>query len=494
MLHLSRFLRGIAPIACGALLSCGGGDDGTLFRGGGSTETGGGPDAGLGIVLPSGGDASLHLSVDGAPTGVIGGGSLDDAACATTTRKADQIPLDMYLMLDSSLSMTDFIADGKTTKWQAVQKALSSFLTAGSSAGLGVGLQYFPLIQPGVPAACFSTAECGAGGQFGPCTPLSGCSNSPIFCTTRADCPRGESCQPLGACKSDPTGPFCVPPGANRFCDARFTDPCTPVGLCDKRDVCDVATYAKPAIEVAALPGAAAALVASLNAHMPDGNTPSASALAGALTHAQALTMTNSGHRIVVVLATDGLPSECVAPNVTTEAAAVAQVSALASAAAAGKPSIPTFVIGVFSPDDVALGAPQNLDAIATAGSTGKAFIINTSQDVTTGFLDALNAIRTTALACEYAVPQPEMGQQLDYNAVNVRFTRGNGQVATVPYSGGTAQSCTDKGGWYYDVDPAAGGTPTKIEICPVSCNTLKSDTKGQVNILLGCKTESIVR
>ena len=122
------------------------------------------PMAGLMLSLGNT-DASLGLSVDGEPTGLVGGGSLDDAACAMNSRKADQIPLDMYLMLDSSGSMTDFIADGKTTKWAAVQKALVAFVNDPDSAGLGVGLQYFPLTQPGAPEVCFASSECGTGGQ-----------------------------------------------------------------------------------------------------------------------------------------------------------------------------------------------------------------------------------------------------------------------------------------------------------------------------------------
>ena len=165
-------------------------------------------------------DASLGLSVDGAPTGLVGGGSLDDAACAMNSRKADQIPLDMYLMLDSSGSMTDFIADGKTTKWAAVQKALVAFVNNPDSAGLGVGLQYFPLTQPGAPEVCFASSECGTGGQFGPCGALLTCSETPIPCQVRSDCPRGEQCVPLGACRSDRT--FCLPASSvasNVFCD-----------------------------------------------------------------------------------------------------------------------------------------------------------------------------------------------------------------------------------------------------------------------------------
>jgi hypothetical protein len=471
------------------LLSCGSGSSGNLF--GGGTGPGSNPTDGGLVINPGNLDASLGLAVDGQGVGTVSNTSLEDAACASQSRKADQIPLDIYLMLDSSGSMTDFIADGKTTKWQAVQKAIVSFVNDPASAGLGVGLQYFPLTQPGVPELCYANGECGQNGQFGPCDTISACSQTQVPCATRNDCLRGETCEPLGTCRSDDA--LCFAQGL--YCDRQRTDPCKgPVGICEKRDICDVPPYATPAIEVAVLPGAAAAIAASVNAHMPTGSTPTGVAMTGALNHAQALAMANTTHKVVVVMATDGLPAECFPANIMTVDQAIASVAASASAAAKARPSVPTFVIGVFAPTDV--GAQQNLDAIAAGGTTNKAFVINTSQDVTTAFLDALNSIRTTALTCEYAVPKPDAGE-LDYFAVNVRFTQGNGQVVTIPYAGQsdggavTAASCTDKGGWYYDVDPS-GGTPTKIEMCPTSCNRLKGDNKGQVNILLGCKTESV--
>ncbi len=184
------------------------------------------------------------------------------------------------------------------------------------------------------------------------------------------------------------------------------------------------------------------------------------------------------------MLATDGFPTEC-APT------AIPSIAALATTAARGTPSIATFVIGVFSPAEQ-LGAQSNLDALALAGTSGKAFLVNTSQDVTTGFLAALNAIRTTALTCEYGIPRPD-GGQLAYDAVNVRFTAGSGQTSTIGYAG-SAAACGPAGGWYYDADPFNGGAPTKIEICPATCTSFKADTKGKVDILFGCQTVPIVR
>ena len=147
-------------------------------------------------------------------------------------------------------------------------------------------------------------------------------------------------------------------------------------------------------------------------------------------------------------------------------------------------------MIGVFAPQEQML-AQSNLDALAVAGTTGKAFLINTSQDVSAQFLATLNTIRTMALTCEYGIPKPD-GGDLDYGAVNVRFTSGTGQTSTIGYAGG-ASGCAAAGGWYYDVDPVTRA-PSKIQLCPTTCTSAKSDPKAQINVLFGCKTVPIPR
>src|SRR4029079_15775434 len=49
-----------------------------------------------------------------------------DAACAMQSAVARTSPLDLYMMVDSSGSMTDKTAAG-TTKWAAVQSAMGAF-------------------------------------------------------------------------------------------------------------------------------------------------------------------------------------------------------------------------------------------------------------------------------------------------------------------------------------------------------------------------------
>jgi hypothetical protein len=41
-------------------------------------------------------------------------------------------------------------------------------------------------------------------------------------------------------------------------------------------------------------------------------------------------------------------------------------------------------------------------------------------------------------------------------------------------------------GGWYYDNN----ASPTKIILCPASCQMVQADQNGKVDILLGCASE----
>jgi hypothetical protein len=494
-------------------LSCGGSNDanvsantpdasaGAAGRGGAGGSSGGQGGSGLAGTIGQAGTITIAPS-DAAVTnvdgfgGIVGGGSLEDAACASESHQGQQIPLDLYIMLDSSGSMNEATSIPMVSKWTAVSTALRSFVNDPASAGLGVGLQYFPLVQAVSQPNCDPTTQARDCGQFGPCDVLNGCDNTPnvVICNTAADCPvtnpRGR-CLRLGVCAMsvDPAGrsfacSITPTPGVVTLCSNDINDVCLAIpGNCRARDRCDATSYAMPAVEVAPLPAAAANLVASLAIHMTDGLTPTAGALSGALIHARALATANPMHRVVVVLATDGLPTECAPLDIPG-------IAALASAAVSGTPSISTFVIGVFAPAE-AQDAQMNLDALARAGGTGTAFIVSTMQNVTTAFVAALNSIRTTALACEYNIPQPEAGR-LDYGKVNVQFTSGAGQKTTIGYAT-TAANCGAPGGWYYDVDPATGA-PNKIVVCDSTCTGFKADPNGSVKILLGCTTQAIIR
>jgi hypothetical protein len=407
-------------------------------------------------------------------------------ACAADTQQAKQLPLDLYIMQDTSGSMANLVAPSQS-KWDAIKAAITAFVQDPQSAGIGVGLQFFPLPKAGVPAACTSSAQCGTSG---PC--LLNICVSPnqtqlIACNTKSDCPGGNSqCLPAGQCSIE-KNVYCAQFGASCGNDAngypRGTCQQITTSSCVNGDSCTATDYSTPAVAISALPGGAAGIVGALGAKGPEQETPTSAALQGAVNEAKTYAGANAGHTVVAVLATDGLPSEC-----DTN---IGNIAGIASAAVAGAPSVKTFVIGIFTTNEASTAKP-NLDQIAAAGGTSQAFIVNAGQNAEQQFLAALNTIRGSALPCEYTLPVPDGGTP-DYGKVNVEFTEGNGTKVVLPYTE-TAGNCGTTGGWYYDVDPKNGGTPTKVEICPTTCATMKADPNGRVDVLQGCKTVTVVK
>jgi hypothetical protein len=364
---------------CSAGVGTGQGGDGNGGSGSGTFSSG---------TSSPNGTGSFSGGTGGNASGGIGGG------CAGTSVQAQKIPLDMYIMLDQSGSMTDPVAGGGD-KWSAVTSALVSFLQQPTAAGLGVGIQFFGLPAPAqmCPATCMVDADCGA---CGPCVPFFN------FCSGAVG---GDSCTA-----------------------ADYANPAT------------LDANGQSGAEIATLPGASANLIAKINAHSPNTSTPTSAALQGAVDHAKTWQTAHPDHVVVAVLATDGDPTEC-----DTD---LNNINAIAAGAANGNPKIRTFVIGVGS----SLSA---LNGIAAAGGTQSAFIVDTNQNTNQQFLAALNAIQGSALSCSYTVPVPTMGTP-DYGAVNVQYTPGNGgSPVLIPNVSDKAHCPAQGDAWYYD-NPAA--------------------------------------
>jgi hypothetical protein len=68
-----------------------------------------------------------------------------DAACATSTAKAQLNPVDLVFMLDKSGSMGDGVNGDPALKWNPVTSALKTFFADPQSLGVSASLQYFPL-------------------------------------------------------------------------------------------------------------------------------------------------------------------------------------------------------------------------------------------------------------------------------------------------------------------------------------------------------------
>ncbi|WP_437293145.1 hypothetical protein [Sorangium sp. So ce426] len=481
----------LAATGISVIFAACGGADGSVSAGGAGgagagASSGTGPGNGTGNGPGTGGATSTGVGTDGpgeittGPSSGAGEGAGGEASCAGETKTAELVPLDLYIMLDSSGSMRDRLATGGT-KWTAVTDALEAFFTDPKSEGLGVGLQYFPLLNAGQPMSCRTHEECGVSG---PCA-LRACRSSfdartgIQVCVTDADCPDDDACIDIGVCSQNSNivcgdiGERC--PNRAGTCNKVTRSSCAHPYSCVTED------YATPAVSIAPLDAAwADELIGSIDRTFPDGGTPTAGALSGAIAQARAHAQANPTHRVVTVLATDGMPTEC---N-PTSADGIAEIAA---EGLGGSPSISTFVIGVFGRDDD--GAQATMNRIAEGGGTTSAYFIDTSSDVTQAFLDALSEIRGTSLACEYQVPAPSAGQTLDYGTLNVQHTPPEGaDPSTIFYVATEARCDATAGGWYYDVDPATGGTPTKIVMCPATCTHFQAG--GQVQLQVGCKTE----
>ncbi|WP_235880166.1 vWA domain-containing protein [Polyangium aurulentum] len=293
----------------------------------------------------------------------------------TTSAEARRIPLDVIFLIDRSGSMSG-------AKWNGTKAALTTFFNDPASAGIGVGMVYFPT-------------------QNG--------------------------------------------------------------------DMCVATNYAALDVPIGLLPDNAFALTNAIPYDALGWGTPMWSGLKGVLMAATAYQDAHPTHKVVVVLATDGNPSsEC--PPTAIDAVAEVADSAL------DYNGVRTYVIGV------AGSTIANLDKIAAAGGTTAAYDI--TKDINQ-FAAKMEEIRTEALGCDFEIPPPPNGQQLDPNRVNFTYTpKGVGSPKILPRADDLAD-CNNLPGWYYD----SNTSPTKIILCPASCSPVQADTNAKVSVLFGCNS-----
>ncbi len=98
----------------------------------------------------------------------------------------------------------------------------------------------------------------------------------------------------------------------------------------------------------------------------------------------------------------------------------------------------------------------------------------------------AAQVIDDAALPCQYPVPPPPEGEELDPSKVNVVFTDGNGDEHPILQVPSLAECDAALGGWYYD-NPS---NPTTVHLCPASCDQVSPDPNGRIDILFGCTTQ----
>jgi hypothetical protein len=241
------------------------------------------------------------------------------------------------------------------------------------------------------------------------------------------------------------------------------------------------APYATPLVSLTPL-SKSAPLVSALEHASPQGGTPTLPALQGALDFAAKTARARPAEKTVVVLVTDGEPGLMVDGKFSPGCANndVDHVAAAAAKALQGSPPISTYVIGVGP-------SLRKLNAVAGAGGTGQAMMISVANPAETAsqLQKALESIRSAVkLTCDLPLPAAPSGQRLDVRRVNVALTASGGATTPLVYS----KDCSLANGWHYD-DLAS---PTRIELCPASCNTAQSNRDGKVSVALGCVTNGI--
>ncbi|MCP4674535.1 MAG: hypothetical protein GY854_03260 [Deltaproteobacteria bacterium] len=101
--------------------------------------------------------------------------------------------------------------------------------------------------------------------------------------------------------------------------------------------------------------------------------------------------------------------------------------------------------------------------------------------------IDALaeSVIINTPLSCEWTIPPPPDGVSFDKDRVNITYTNSGGE--DIEY-GKVEGDCGDKQGWKYDNEES----PTKVMVCPATCDDIQSDLNGQIHIIFGCQTNVV--
>ena len=237
--------------------------------------------------------------------------------------------------------------------------------------------------------------------------------------------------------------------------------------------LCSAGDYAFPVVPVGVIPDIVGAISAGIGAQILASGTPTTPALQGA--HIYARTQAQSGRMAAVVIVTDGQPRQC--------ASTIESTAAAATQASGGNPSIKTYVLGV----GPSLSA---LNAIANAGGTGHAYLVESGGDA--DLTAALDAIRTSALSCAYVIPEKgRTTAETSPAKVTTRTGRDGAQVPVgqVP----SADACGNSGGWYYERPPIVSDgplddtAPTRVSLCPASCDSLVKATGSELDVVLGC-------
>lgn len=93
----------------------------------------------------------------------------------------------------------------------------------------------------------------------------------------------------------------------------------------------------------------------------------------------------------------------------------------------------------------------------------------------------AKGVIKSSSIACDFAVPQPPPGQTLDLDTLAVQYTPGGGGPIQEFSKAASEAACGNNQFWL------EGGATGTVHLCPSSCQKVKSDLESKVQVVSGC-------
>ena len=221
-----------------------------------------------------------------------------------------------------------------------------------------------------------------------------------------------------------------------------------------------------------------------------------------------------------IVLITDGIPTvnrdNCTVSSgkYITQAEYDAQIAEISATTQASQPHVKTFFVGVVGSENPQ-GAPYDprymLSQLAVAGGTATAgcvpksgtpagdtvnppgtychYDLSQATDFGAALSSTLGSIAQSVISCDYTIPTPSTGGQIDPNTAALVYNDGNGVYSLVlpnTTAGVTAANC-DKG---YIFTNAAY---TQLHICSTTCTLLQQNPAASLEIRFGCTTGSLI-
>jgi len=200
----------------------------------------------------------------------------------------------------------------------------------------------------------------------------------------------------------------------------------------------------------------------------PSGATPLLSALGGALMHMEQMAKSKPMDRNVVVLVTDGEPTDC-----HTQREAFYEKAADAYSTY----GVVTYMV------NVADGNKNLMQEIANRGH-GEYFYI-TDANAATELSNALNQIRANSVSCDLLL---NASVEIDPNDVSVSFQSSGGAASSFSavVDADACGSLTDA--FYFDESVG----PTKITLCPDTCSLVRADVGSRTDLVVSCHQENL--